>query len=103
MRGNLIHLKFLNNSKTRTRKFRCGEQVLVTWCRSKHFNKYAYILKIGNKKITVRFMDGTKGFVFKNHAQLIDSDTDDCCSIDTYISVYDSEGRYKVDEDDMPI
>ena len=52
-----------------TRNFECGDRVLVTWQGSKHFNRYGDVVKIGRKKITVRFTNETIGFVYFRHAK----------------------------------
>ena len=80
-----------------TRNFECGDRVLVTWQGSKYFNRYGVIVKIGRKKVTVRFTNETIGFVYFRHAKKIDSDESD--SLPSEISIQDSEGRYKIDED----
>ena len=80
-------------------KFECGDRILVIWDGSKHHNKYGVILKIGQKKLTVRFTDGKKGFVFLHHAVISDS----CESDPAEISIYDSEGCSNIDEHGWPI
>ena len=82
-------------------KFECGDRILVIWDGSKHHNKYGVILKIGQKKLTVRFTDGKKGFVFLHHAMIIDSDESDILLSE--ISIHDSEGSCNIDEDGWPI
>ena len=52
-----------------TRNFECGDRVLVTWQGSKYFNRYGVIVKIGRKKVTVRFTNETIGFVYFRHAK----------------------------------
>ena len=51
------------------------------------------------KKLTVRFTDGKKWFVFLHHAMIIDSDE----SGPSEISIYDSEGCSNIDEYGWPI
>ena len=83
-----------------TIKLECGDRILVIWQGSKHYNRYGVILKIGGKLI-VRFKNGIKGFVFIHQAMIIDSDESDI--LPSEISIHDSEGRYKIDEDRWPI
>ena len=52
-----------------TRNFECGDRVLVTWQGSKYFSRYGVIVKIGRKKLTVRFTNETIGFVYFRHAK----------------------------------
>ena len=59
------------------------------------------LLKLGEKIIIVRFTNETIGFVYFRHAKKFYSD--ECDSLPSKISIQDSEGRYKIDEDGWTI
>ena len=97
------------------REFKEGCFIKVTYRNSKHFNRTGVVTKVGKKKITVRFACSNKGFIWFDHAKIIDpgfntpdnskSDNNSDRSVNSVASersLIDSEGRFNVDEDGWP-